>query len=124
MTTLTYTILALLFSIGFGFHVLKAADRGVDHGVSCTKRAWFTKYWSAVLIRWGMALVIFLIYTSDPELTAKLFGHFGFVPWMSLPVTKCTSTLLGYFADSALDLLAKKVPALSRELPSVDDQAA
>lgn len=122
MSNITFALVSVLFTVGFFLHVLKAASRGIDHGVSCTRTQWFQKYWYAVLIRWVMALVFFLLYTSSPDIAAKLFAWASFVPTMSLPITKCTSLILGYFADSALDLVAKKIPFINREIPRTDGE--
>lgn len=119
MNSLDQIIISSLFTLGFLVHCLFAASNAVrDKRVSSTW-AWFCTVKLTLLIRYGMTLCLFLVYANNQALVNKVLGFLSFTESMSLPVTKVTSVIIGYFADSVLDLISKipKLSILSREIP-------
>lgn len=107
-----------IFILGFLLHTLKVANNAVTNKVFPSILLWVLNYWPMVLIRLGLATALFIVYATEPSLTDKLFGWLGFNAAYSLPVTRTTSFIFGFFADNVLDFIAKKVPWLAQELPS------
>lgn len=121
MTPLFLTICSLLFTLGFLVHCLFAASNSVRDKRTETKRAWFFMFWVTILVRWGIMLIVFLVYANNAALLNHVLSLVGipFSQQYSFPVTKTSSPIIGYFADSILDLLSKvpKLSFLSREIP-------
>lgn len=112
-------VIAVLFAFGFAVHCLFAASNAVRDKRVPTTQAWFVAVWCTVLVRFVLTLLLFLIYAGNQVLFDRLLAFTSFNAQISLPVTRVTACLLGYFADSILDLIAKmpKLAWLSREIP-------
>ena len=124
MTTTNLLLCILLFTVGFANHTYKAASVAVQKKAIDSKREWLIKYAYVLLSRYGVVLALFCLYATNPALLDQALGWAGFKESYSLPVTKPISYIMGYFSDSILDFIAKKIPFLSHELPPNADDAA
>ena len=111
-----------LFALGQSLHILKRAGMARRGGRS--RREFLQFYWDALLIRMGVAGGLFWVLLSNPQAIAKMFALVGLTLTAEIPLGHGAALIYGYFADSALDWLAEKVPFLRKEIPRVDGNGA
>jgi hypothetical protein len=111
----------LCFALGQFTHVLKRAGMAVRSRTNTltSRREYLRFYWDALLVRSLLCAALFWLVQRQPALLAQVAAAFGAAP-VELPLTGGTALVFGYFADSILDWLVSRVPALGRELPSVN----
>ena len=108
----------LLFAAGFLGHVLKVANDDVQKTMFPNLLAWFKVFRINVLVRLGIGLTLWGLYASTPALFVQLLGYFHINFAYSVPATKIVSALVGFCADSLMDLGTQKIPWLGRLIPS------
>jgi hypothetical protein len=106
------------FVTGFLAHVLKVSSDDVQKTLFPNKLAWFKVFWPNVVVRLSICVALWCLYATDPTLFVKLLNHFSLNFNFSVPATKVVSFIVGFFADSLLDLGTSKIPFLGRQIPS------
>lgn len=109
--------LELMFTAGFLGHVLKVANSDVQKTLFPNLKSWFKVFWINVIVRLGIGLAMWGLYVSSPEIFIKLLGYFHIDFSYSVQATKIVSALVGFCADSIMDLGTAKIPWLGRLIP-------
>jgi hypothetical protein len=111
----------LCFALGQATHILKRAGMAVRSPQNAlrTRREYLRLHWDVLAVRALLSAALFWLLEGRPDLLAALPAIFG-APPAELPLTGATALILGYFADSVMDWLVSRVPALQKELPTAN----